>query len=64
MITSNEEMRDYEGVDLCICFGHTSDIQTHANLYPLVNDKIVLAYREKNEKQRVNDKEFLIWKLS
>lgn len=46
LITSNEEMQGYPGVDLCICFGHTSNVQTHSNLYPLVNDMIVLAYRD------------------
>jgi DNA-binding MurR/RpiR family transcriptional regulator len=46
LITSNKEMEYYKGVDLCISFGHTTKVQTHSNIYPFVNDIIVMKYRE------------------
>jgi len=45
LITSNPEMENYPGVDICLCFGHSTNVQTHANIYPFVNDIIVQAYR-------------------
>lgn len=46
LITSNSKMMNHPGVDLCLCYGHTSAVQTHSVLYPLINDMIVMKYRE------------------
>lgn len=46
LITSNSKMKHHPGVDLCISYGHTSNVQTHSILYPLINDIIVMKYRE------------------
>lgn len=46
LITSNKKMESHPDIDLCISFGHTTSVQTHANLYPFVNDIIVMKYRE------------------
>lgn len=51
LITANQRMASYPGVDLCISFGHTTGVQTHANLYPFVNDIIVMKYRELTRKR-------------
>lgn len=45
LITANKKMENHPGVDLCISYGHSSPIQTHSYLYPLVNDMIVAQYR-------------------
>lgn len=46
LITSNAKMENHPGVDLCINFAHTSKVQTHSILYPLLNDIIIMKYRE------------------
>ena len=45
LITGNEEMKNDPSVDNCIVFHHTSEIQSHSILYPLLNDKIINIYR-------------------
>jgi len=45
LITGNDKMENHPAVDLCICFKHNSDIQTHSVIYPLINDMIIMEYR-------------------
>lgn len=45
LVTGNEEMKNDPSVDNCIVFHHTSEIQSHSILYPLINDRIVNIYR-------------------
>ncbi len=46
LVTSNPAMADDANVDICVSFARTTEFRTHANLYPLVNDLIVAAYRQ------------------
>ncbi|AVQ28065.1 MurR/RpiR family transcriptional regulator [Fusobacterium ulcerans] len=46
LITGNEEMKNYSGIDNCIAFHHNSEIQSHSIIYPLINDHIVNKYRQ------------------
>jgi len=46
LITSNKGMEKFENVDLCISFNHTSNIQTHSNIFQIINDYITLRYRQ------------------
>ncbi|MDH2927567.1 RpiR family transcriptional regulator [Lonepinella koalarum] len=46
LITANTAMENDPNIDLCLTFKHCSNIQTHANLYPLINDLIVMKYRQ------------------
>ncbi len=46
LITGNEKMSNHPDVDLCISFHHNSKIQTHTEIYPLLNDLIVMEYRK------------------
>ena len=64
LITSNKKMTNYPGIDLCICYGHTSSVQTHSILYPLINDMIVMKYREFiRKKSRNKNLLFLVSKM-
>lgn len=46
LITSNQEMLNHPQVDICLLYQHTTDIQTHNYIYPLINDFIVSEYRK------------------
>lgn len=46
LITSNQAMENHPAVDLCVTYGHTSSVQSHSILYPLINDYIIQSYRE------------------
>ncbi|EGT4598475.1 MurR/RpiR family transcriptional regulator [Clostridioides difficile] len=45
-ITSNKELEKSPYVDLCICFGHKSSVQTHPIIYQVITDIIVSRYKE------------------
>lgn len=46
LITSNAEMEKEADVDLCITFRHTSNVQTHSIIFPIISDMIALRYRQ------------------
>ncbi len=50
LITANAAMVHHPSVDCCLCFEHTTAVQTHANIYPLLNDLLVTAYRAEMQK--------------
>ncbi len=50
LITSNKEMEEFKNVDLCISFNNTSNVQTHSNIFQIINDYITLRYRQLTRK--------------
>lgn len=51
LITGNAKMENHPNVDLCISFTHSSIVQTHSVIYPLINDIIIMEYRKLTRKR-------------
>ncbi len=50
VITSNDKIKDNPYVDLCITFKNSSSVQTHAIIFQVITDFIVLEYGKLKDK--------------
>lgn len=46
LITGNSRMQHHPVVDLCISFQHKSQLCTHSEIFPLINDWVIMEYRK------------------